>query len=353
MIYFIVNFILILVFWLITSTQNKNEFMKKMLPVFFVSILAVNFILLLALRSPYIGIDTLNYLRRFRVYGQADWALVVKDQQELGFSILIRIVSKFTDDFQWFLLIYAVITIIPIFAVIFRYSKMPFLSIMLFVAFDYYASTFTLMRQWIAISFCFLAYSRLREKKFIPYLILVLLAAQFHKTAYIFLPAYFVNFMKPGKITYIILAVLYVVIAIFKVPMYNFVQQMWYESENYALQETTAFIWPLIISGIGIITLIFAKDICEKDPKDNTVVFLLSIAVILAQFLFLGSNSKRASIFYSVYLIFAIPCIIQVINNIKIKNIILGVMCAGTCAMFIFSIATDMYQIIPYMTFLE
>lgn len=350
---FTANFFLTAFFWLITNTQRKNKDMQKTLTVFFMSIIAINLILLLALRSTSVGIDTLSYRLRFNLFRQANWSFIQSNSQEKGFSLLIRAIGSYTDNFQWFLFVCAVLSIVPVMVVITKYSKLPFLSVMLFLSFEFYSFLFSGIRQGLAVSLCFGAYHFLRKKQIIPYLLLVLVAVQFHKTAYIFLPAYLVNFIKPGKYSYLFFGILYLAVALFKSPMYNYFQQTFYSHQHYELSQTTAFIWPLILTLIGVVTLVFSEEIIKKDPRDITVVFLICIAVVLSQFTLLGSNAKRAASFYSIFLILAIPCIIEAIENPKIKKTVFWTMCIGTCAMFVFSVASDMYNLIPYTTFFQ
>lgn len=48
-----------------------------------------------------------------------------------------------------------------------------------------------MMRQWLAVCIVILAFQFVEKRKFVPYLLLCLLAAQFHNSAYFVIPVFF------------------------------------------------------------------------------------------------------------------------------------------------------------------
>ena len=75
---------------------------------------------------------------------------------------------------------------------IYRYSDNPIVSFFAFMALGSYIFYFTGIRQSIAAGWCMFAYPFIQKRKFLFFVFFVLVAMLFHKSAVIFIPAYFV-----------------------------------------------------------------------------------------------------------------------------------------------------------------
>ena len=90
---------------------------------------------------------------------------------------------------------------------LYKYSENFFFSMFLFIAMMHFVWMMNGMRQFIAVSILFAATGLLVERKFLKYLIVVLLASTIHITALIMIPVYFIAIAKPwGKVMWIALA---------------------------------------------------------------------------------------------------------------------------------------------------
>ena len=345
----ILNFSLVALFWFISYwAKKKSVAFGKIATTALMCIIAVNFILLLSLRTTAVGIDTMSYNGRFNYYKSASLSEIINGSQEIGFSLLMRLVGLLTNSFQWFLFSVAVLSVVPTFYIITKYSKLPFLSVILFIAFENFAFMFSGLRQAVAYSFCLFSYKYIREKNWFPFLICVIVAGFFHKSAYFFLPAYFLAKMRPNVVTYISLGIAFILVSVFRDPLYNFVQSAIYRHWSFAATDTHSFLWPLIITTIGVVTLVFAKNIINKDPDDGSLVFLMAVGTILIVFSMIGTNAKRLIEYYTIFLIFTIPCIIESLSSQTVRTIVLIGVLVGACGMFAFSVITDLYCLIPY-----
>lgn len=73
---------------------------------------------------------------------------------------------------------------------IYKYSKLPVLSFIMLFCLNFYSWSFIVIRHAVALGFIIWSYDYLKQKKFIPFCLTVLLAACFHKTSIVFLLAY-------------------------------------------------------------------------------------------------------------------------------------------------------------------
>ena len=111
---------------------------------------------------------------------------------EAGFNWLAKAVYGLCGYENYLLLfaIYAVMTILVMLTVIRQQAENFCFSFFLFMMFGYYFQSFNTMRYYFALSLSLLAMTCLLRRKYAGFVILVLLAALFHKTALITLFLY-------------------------------------------------------------------------------------------------------------------------------------------------------------------
>ena len=85
-------------------------------------------------------------------------------------------VSRFTDDFQVFLAVVALITIIPIAWIYSEDRDHSFLKIVLFINMSTFIMMFSGLRQAIAISIGVIAYRCVKKKKLLLFIVFVIIA---------------------------------------------------------------------------------------------------------------------------------------------------------------------------------
>src|SRR5690554_4040740 len=102
---YIINFSLIGLFGvsslLVASRKPNANYVKNI----FLFLAAIQLILVLALRGTSVGIDTYAYYTRFLRYSQMTIAGMLLERQELGFSLIMRLVYMLGGGYQWFLFI--------------------------------------------------------------------------------------------------------------------------------------------------------------------------------------------------------------------------------------------------------
>lgn len=347
---FIANFILIVLYGAVYN-EAKNKYGKcKILLFILLSVTALQMVFLIGFRTVEVGIDTRSYLIIYNKYKSMTFDRIFKDtSQEHGYSLLIKISSMIYDNFDFFKTIAAIISIVPIVVMAGKYSKKPFLSILIFIAFGYYAFMFSGMRQGIAYSVCVLSYASIRNKKPVAFVFLILLAAQFHKSAYMFLPAYLFANIRLNKYTIIGLIMAYLLVIVFKDPLYNFIEGGLYTTpvHSYAAKETGALI--ILVRQIVIAAaLVFLAPKDTRDTDYGRYTMLVSVGAILTIFATIGGNAQRAANYYCMFLILGIPELLWHLESVFLKRTVSVCVVVGVLAMFIYGVITDGYNIMTY-----
>ena len=122
---------------------------------------------------------------------------VIPLEDEWGFTLYYTLIKEFiSDKSQWFIIISAVVTLVSIFIVFYRYSEYIELAIFYFITMGCYLVTMNGIRQYLVSAILFLAFPWIIKKKWYLYIPLVLILSTCHVSALIFLIIYFVGNKK-------------------------------------------------------------------------------------------------------------------------------------------------------------
>ena len=144
----------------------------------------------------YIG-DTYAYKAAFEAMPAAvsEWGSYLADlEKDKGFSVLSLIIKLiFRNRWHIYFLVLAVIQMSCLAFVLRKFSCNFWMSIFLFVAStDYMSWMYNGIRQFTAVTVIFAATAFIVKKKFVPAVLLILLAATFHQSALLMLPVIFI-----------------------------------------------------------------------------------------------------------------------------------------------------------------
>lgn len=162
--------------------------------------IVVLLILFEGLRSDMVGTDTGGYCRGFSNRLGRWWTLNYSNPknliQEPGFGLVNLFASLFGDNYLYLLLTCACCCVFPALICI-RKSSIDFsASLMVYITFGCYLFGFAGMRQGIAMSIFLFSFPYLFSKDFKRFLIIVFIAALFHKSVLLALPIYFICTLK-------------------------------------------------------------------------------------------------------------------------------------------------------------
>ena len=167
---------------------------------------ALPFIIIASIRYD-VGQD---YLYTYVPYFERVKAGRVTSALEPLYHLINWIVVKCGEDYPWVFAISAVIFFTLVYRQFFKDSPNVYFSIFLLVGTTYLFIFFNAMRQLIGCSVLLLSLRYARERKLLPFLLVVATAACFHKSCLVFIPFYFfcnVN-LKPMTVAVMTLGVL-------------------------------------------------------------------------------------------------------------------------------------------------
>lgn len=126
---------------------------------------------------------------------------------EWMYVMLNKFVYSFGGPFQTFTFVSACITIGIKLWIYYKNSKFPVFSVLLLFIPNYFIADSGHMRQALGMTFCALSYQFIKDRKLLWYILCMYVAYGFHKSAFIFIPAYWLAVipMNSSRIFYIII----------------------------------------------------------------------------------------------------------------------------------------------------
>lgn len=180
MIYFVYIFFLIAMLAIERESARFRPFVRVIIPTVYA--------LLIGLRGTSIGKDTETYYEHFYYYGEWGCNFV-----EPGFDLLNRVMFSMGYNANQFFIANAAITLFFIYLALNRLDKKDYTL----AAFCMYLLTIAFlvngMRQGVACGMFMYAYKFIENRKPVPYFLVMLLATQFHASALMLLPLYFLS----------------------------------------------------------------------------------------------------------------------------------------------------------------
>lgn len=175
-----------------------NKTQKKQLFWLFSVLSILVTVLLAGLRDYSIGIDVKNYLNMDRFWAGAIRAESLGDYMKhylsLGlreplFALFIGAIAQFTGQYRVFLFLSHVIIMVGVYigAYRMRHRVRPELVLFLFYVL-YFNNSLNIIRQYMALAIIFAFFADLEQRKFVRYLVVVLVCSLIHTTALLSLP---------------------------------------------------------------------------------------------------------------------------------------------------------------------
>ena len=297
--------------WTIVIGQRREVLEHScVLPVFFLL-----FIILLSLRDETIGRDLDNYRLYFYHYAALDIEdIFTQEKTDILYWLLTWAIGQLTNNYQIFLAVVAIITVLPISYVYGKDRKHGFLKMVLFMNMSIFVMIFSGLRQAIAISVGLIAYEFVKKKQFIGFLIAALIAFGFHHTGFmvfLFYPLYHMT-IKTKHLWFVIPGML--VFYGFKESIFTWGTDMLNRlaGEKYEAEITETGAYTMLILFILFAVFVYLiPDEKNMDPETLGLRNFLLMTVILQCFAPIHALAMRMNYYFIIFIPILIPKIIS------------------------------------------
>ena len=311
----------------------------------FMALCSVVLILILGLRSQYTGTaDTRIYVRVFSIAKNSAGIHRFLEQMsvlegfpifsEVGFYLYTWLSAQMLPDAQLFLMLSSAIIVISNASFIWHNSEDYSVSWLVFVCLGSMTFAMNGMRQAIAMSICLLSYEYAKQKKLISFLLVVLIAILFHKSALFFIIVYFVRNMKFNFKSLLVLAVgimLFFVYANRLAFLYDSMTgEDYFSTESFESGGVITILVYLIAIALAFLSY---KRLHEVNVFASLAIVILGLAIYLGRFISTQIYERMSYYFFS-YLMILFP---TVFKAFKPRDRHLVTLCFVVCAFVLYA----------------
>lgn len=331
LIYFAVIFA---AYMFIYGTQNTAEEISpekhRRRDLFMVLISVGLWTLLVGLRSQEMGVDLDGYLPSYQAIGKlsfADiWSLRSFLNYEKGYILLNKLLYMISPEPQLLLIVCTLVSVVPVGILIYKKSRKPFFSFLVYLGLPVMLVPFSALRQGIAVGITVLSWFFVEKKKPVKFIITVLFASFFHRSAIFFLIAYpLCNMRLKGvwqKIWKYGTVILIPVAFLLRNQIYTLLAGLFYEDAP--ADNNGAYMLFIVFTAIYIFCLAIND---RDDDSVNGYLNLFWIACICQSMGGLKSTAQRVGYYFMIYLAVALPNILTPPNTKVEKKLLLIMRC--------------------------
>ncbi len=281
----------LLIYLLYNQVQNKGQ--KKWLFI----LGCIGLWLFVGLRSNYTGADTIGYVRSFQNIVNIRWSgIATAYAKDHGYYYFVKLIRSFTSSTTVFKLVTAFASLIGVFDLCYRNTKRPVLALYFYITIGNLLFILTGLRQAIAMSICMLSIRFIQKRKLIPFVLLVLIAAQFHHSAYIFLVMYILGTRMVDAQNMLL------TIAVTAIGYFSYEHLLGFANEvldyNYTVERTDNGGIYFVILLIIIVVALITKQGWMKDIKERVIMNTGIMAVVIWVFRLVGRTAERPSMYW-------------------------------------------------------
>lgn len=314
--------------------------------------------ILLALRDISVGMDLTEYKSIFERSGHTSFSKLRDLKWEIGYTIYNKFVYLISKEYRLFLILTALITLIPICILYSKEKRYSVLLIALFINMPCFLIIFSGLRQAIAISIGVVAYMAIENNKIVLSALLIMLAVCFHISAFILVLLYPMRFLKIKTKHLLYIAPAMAIIYIFKIQIFNVILN--FVPKSYIrfygdVQQTGAFGMLMLF----LLFLVFSFIILDENLMSKRDYFMRNILLATTIFQFfvpIHGLIQRGSYYFLIFVPISILSVVQAPKR-RLKNISdIAVIVMGCFFLLYFfynaSFSTDnLLNVFPYKFF--
>ncbi|MCL2356388.1 MAG: EpsG family protein [Defluviitaleaceae bacterium] len=337
-------------------------------------------LILSAVRAPTVGIDTMYFSRHFLAINAG-----AESRLEGGFVLFSRALGFISSDPQILIIVSSIIIFAAAGRFVYLNSQDVVLSTFLFISMRFFFLYMNMMRQAIAIAIILIGYEFLKKRKDLWFCVFVFLASTFHFAAVVVLPLVLFRRVKFSKLTYVLSALIAVVIYLNASAIFGFAAELHPRVGLYlgSVFDRTTLIASQMYAAVYFIIVTFAAAVmyrtritAEQESKyiknvksavqylgfmenddfrtrSHFYVFAMVICFFMAVMTVHALIFHRIVEYFEVWLLLLIPQTIMCIQNVRNRHIIYAfVIALGIFHFYITLIFRPWWDgILPYTAF--
>lgn len=320
--------------WFAQVGTEVNKVLQHRRYIIFMMILLI---LQSGLRHWAVGPDTYQYYVGFYLdVEQSTWQSLWNDCIEFiyngmgkdpGYRLLLKAIQYVLPTYQLYLLGLATFVFYGLGKLFMRYTSSNYevlVAMALYQCLYYSFFSITGLRQTMATGFLFLAIPFAVRRKPWQFALLVLVAATQHKSALLFMPFYFLSYMKHSRLMLVASLIMFI-------PMWVYGSQIagWFMMGNTfeqyldyleGYEGAGAYGFAAYILLLGVLLICYHKDVIKSVYSTNIVLNSVAVAIFLTPLTMIDPSNMRVVQYYSIFGLIALPWVISKIKFAGVKD---------------------------------
>jgi transmembrane protein EpsG len=278
-----------------------------------------------------VGTDYYNYVSIFNASQNLSFlGLIDNSMGEPLFLIVNRLIGLIFNELGMFFFVTIFMMIFVLKTADYYKNHLNMGAVLFIFYLVYYSTSLNIVRQMLAVAIVLYAYRYILEKKLVWYVFLVLVAAQFHSSAYICLLFYLVGFKRDNlslyKRTMYYISVICSLILI--APLIENITKLPIFSkylETYTINYSGGgFGFLILILPVLIPILLFRKQIVNQSKRYEVLIDLLFLQIPLQFSGYFSEFAHRLTIYPAIIQVILVPLLVTSIKD-KSLRFLLGI----------------------------
>ena len=263
-------------------------------------------ILIFALQDAGVSTDTEEYMRQYHLIPGLSFQEMLTHKFEIGFVLLNKLLAAlFASDRV--LIVTMGILILGFFGICFeKETEEPMMALMSFLAVGMYIHSIIYWRQLCAMAILMCSFPFIRERKPVPFLLMVLAAMTFHKASVVFGVMYIAYVIPVSKWLMLGMGAASVGLGVFGQPLIRFVTQFIYQYEEFYFVPDGGITMTVVLWAFTLLVYWLMRDRLEE-PRIKIPFLMILIAATLQPVCLAFYNWLRIVLFFRVAMVLLIP----------------------------------------------
>lgn len=332
-----------------------SKFKNKKANIIHLLIVFLGIFFIVGFRHPSMGVDLQygtndGYIGMYKLIASSSFKDVLNQNFmnfEKGYVIFNKLISYFGNNEQVLLIASAILSLFPICYIYWKYSDNFELSMIVYISLTCFLMTFSGLRQACAIGICFSSFYFIKNRKIIPFVLLVILAYTFHSSAIFFLlayPIYILNIKKQYRFYTLILVL---VVFVFRTQIFNLLAPLIKED---AIPDNNGAITLFLIF---ILIYVFCCFFIYDNQESSGLLNLFLLAILCQAFGNIYSIAGRIGYYFMPFLGLLLPktLISMKYGEREITSIVLTIAFVGYGLYIIYAAGNSWAETYPWIPF--
>lgn len=200
-----------------------------------------------------VSVDMGEYMLQYSIIPELSFGQMLIHKFEIGYVLLCWVLERLFGSQRILLLVMSVLILLPFCRSFEEETENPMIALMAFVALGMYMHALIFWRQLAAMAILTFSFRYLRQRRLMPFLLVVLLAMTFHKVAVVMLPLYPLWRVPINKRLLLLCAAAAVVLGFFGKPIIRLgIRLIYHRYEDYPLlnlggETLLALLWTVTL----------------------------------------------------------------------------------------------------------